>query len=123
MVLEIEMGFLVSVAVTVVGAWWGLAVLLIKQFEKRQDERFAGLNESMSEQKKELDSHMSRQDSVMSEIRRVESELARCQLQAAQVYQTKADASSHHQQVITEIRALGTRIDALHGRGAGLASQ
>ena len=53
----------------------------------------------------------------MSEIRRVENELARCQVDAATRYQTKDDAGKQFGQLIDEIRSLGNRIDSMHTRG------
>ncbi len=119
MAIEMDVGLLVTVAVAVVAAWWTLAKLFISQFEQRQKERFDGLQASISEQKRELDGHMSKQDLTMAEIRRVETELARCQIDAATKYQTKDDAGKQFGQVIQEIRALGTRIDAMHNRTVG----
>lgn len=112
MVLELDIGILVTVALAIVGAWWGLAKLFIGQFENRQNERFDVLQ-------KQLDGHLSRQDVTMAEIRRVENELSRCQVDAATKYQTKDDAGKQFAQLVQEIRALGNRIDALHGRGVG----
>ena len=115
--LHIDMGSLIAVAVAIIGAWWAIAVIAIKQFERRQDEKFTALQVSINEQKKELDGHLSRQDVLMSEIRRVENELARCQVDAATRYQTKDDAGKQFGQLIDEIRSLGNRIDGMHTRG------
>ena len=62
---------------------------------------------------------MTRQDHTISEIRRVENELARCQVDAATRYQTKDDAGKQFAQLVQEIRGIGLRIDALHGRQSG----
>ena len=112
--VEIETSILVGICGSMLAFWWGMAKVMIGQFERRQDERFNQLVKSIADQKAELDTHMTRQDSVMGEIRRVETELARCQIEAAARYQTKAEASSQHGQIINEIRALGVRIDSLH---------
>lgn len=113
MVLELDIGILVTVSLAVVGAWWGLARMFIGQFENRQNERFDVLQ-------KQLDGHLSRQDVTMAEIRRVENELSRSQVDAATKYQTKDDAGKQFSQLVQEIRALGNRIDALHGRSVGV---
>lgn len=121
MELHIDMSSLIAVAVAIVGAWWAIAVLAIKQFEKRQDEKFTALQTSITGQEQKLDSHLTRQDdrekAIFAEIRRVEGELSRCQVEAATRYQTKDDAGKQFGQLIDEIRSLGTRIDGLHGRG------
>jgi hypothetical protein len=121
--IELTTEVLVTVSIAVVGAWWALAALVIKQFEKRQEERFAGLQTSMENQQHELDGHLGRQDdrdkSILLEIKRVENELNRCQLDAAIKFQTKDDAGKQFGQLIQEIRGLGTRIDSLHRNGLG----
>lgn len=120
MMLEIDMGVFVTVAIAVVGAWWGMAKLFVSQFERRMNDRFADLQESISGQDRALETHLTKQDSsntlLMAEIRRVEGDLARCRVEAAEKYMTKVETSSQFSQVITEIRALSTRIDSMHGR-------
>lgn len=111
----VDLGILVTIALAVVGAWWAIAVIAIKQFEERQDVKFVSLEKNMTEQKNELDTHLQRQDFAMQEIRRVETALAASQLDASNKYQTKIEAGSQHSQVIAEIRNIGARIDALHG--------
>jgi hypothetical protein len=113
--MQIELGALITVAIAVIGAWWAIAVIAIKQFEGRQDVKFASIENSISKQNDEIDGHLQRQDHAMNEIRRVENELSRCQVDAAGKYQTKIEANSQHAQIINEIRAIGTRIDGLHG--------
>lgn len=117
--IEIDVGIFVSGAVSVVAAWWGLAKLIIGQFEQRQKDRFDALAASINQQKHELDGHMTKQDMTMAEIRRVEGDLARYQVDAAGRYQTKDDAGKQFGQLVAEIRSLGTRIDAMIGRANG----
>jgi hypothetical protein len=123
--MMIDLGIFISVAVAVVAAWWTIAVIAIKQFERRQEDRFAAQNKLFDALKDELDSHMTRQDSTLTEIRRVEgaamAEIRRVEVDSLQRFQTKTESNTQHQQVITEIRALGSRIDALHGRISGMA--
>lgn len=119
MPIDMDFGTIFLIGATLLGAWWAMAKLMFNQFEKRQDERFSGLQTSITAQKTELDGHLGRQDLIMGDIRRVEAELARHQVYAANKYQTKDDAGHQLNQLIQEIRGLGTRIDALHGRGAG----
>lgn len=118
--LEIPVGVFVSVALGVIAAWWALAKMFISQFERRQNERFDALSTAINEQKAELDGHMTKQDQAISETRRVENELLRSRIEAATTYQTKAEANSQHAQIISEIRAIGARIDSLQGRGVGV---
>lgn len=106
---------------SVIAAWWAIAVIAIKQFEQRQDAKFVSLEHNLTEQKDELDNHLKRQDFAMSEIRRVESELARCQIDASSKYQTKADAASQHGQILEAIRELGKRMDAFFNNGRGMS--
>lgn len=113
MTIEIDTGVFLSVSGAIVGAWWGLAKLMIRQFEVRQDERFELLTNSMHEQKEE-------QSAVMVEIRRVETEVSRFQIDAASHYMTRTEAISQHQQILDAIRSLGSRIDAMHGRNLGI---
>lgn len=120
---DIDFGTIFAIGATLLGAWWAMAKLMFNQFEKRQDERFAGLQSSIAAQKTELDGHLGRQDLIMSDIRRIESDLARSQLEAANRFQTKDDAGKQFGQLIQEIRGLGSRIDALHVRGNGMAQQ
>lgn len=122
MVLEVDVGVIVSIALAVVAAWWTLAKLFINQFERRQNDRFDNLQLSLAEQKHEIDGHLTRQDIIMADIRRVENQLAQCQVDAANKYQTKDDAGKQFGQLILEIRALGGRIDSLHGRGSGIGN-
>jgi len=117
--MEIDMGTLFAVAAGIIGAWWAIAVIAIKQFETRQDEKFTALQNAITTQKKELDGHMTKQDIVMANIRSVEDKLAQCRIDAANIYQTKDDAGHQFGQLINEIRALGGRIDLLHGRPNG----
>lgn len=119
MVLEIDIGIVVTIALAVVAAWWTLAKMFINQFERRQNDRFDSLQQTLSEQKHEIDGHLTRQDIIMADIRRVESQLAQCQVDAANKYQTKDDAGKQFGQLILEIRALAGRIDALHVYKAG----
>lgn len=121
--LSIEYGVLVSVAVAVIGAWWALVAIAIKQFERRQDAKFVSLEHSLSTQKTELDAHLQRQDFAMNEIRRVENELARCQVDAASRFQTKLDAANQHGQIIDAIRELGKRMDNFFSSGNGVRQQ
>lgn len=125
MVLEIDVGVFVTVAVAVVGAWWGMAKLFVSQFEARMTERLTDLQSSIINQEKALEGHLTKQDmsntSLLSEIRRVENELGKCRVDAAEKYQTKAETSHQFGQVLVEIRALSARIDAIHGRGTGLS--
>lgn len=142
MVLDVDAGTAFMIAATIVGAFWGLVKLMFVQYEKRQDLRFDTLGKAMQEQKdeltgtmaeqgKELDAHMLKQDatlielrrvenSALSEIRRVESDLNHCRIEAARTYMTKEDAGSRHQEIIDAIKGLASRIDAIHGRNAGL---
>jgi hypothetical protein len=124
MVVDVDLAPLIGVSVTlavaVVGAWWGMAKMFVSQFEKRQNERFDGLQLSITEQKKELDGHMTRQDGVMLEMRRLEDKLASAQVEAAMKFQTKDDAGKQFSQLVQEIRGLGSRIDSLHGRFSGM---
>lgn len=117
MVVDLDLAPLIGVSVTlalaVVGAWWGMAKMFVSQFERRQNERFDALQ-------KDLDGHMTRQDGVMAEMRRLEDKLATAQVEAAMKFQTKDDAGKQFGQVIQEIRGLGSRIDALHGRYSGM---
>lgn len=123
MVVDLDVGTMVTLLAMVVGAWWGLAKMLFAQMEKRQNERFDELSEAITGQEAKLDGHLTRQDdrekSIYIEIRRVESQLAQCQVDAATRYQTKDDAGKQFGQLIQEIRNLGTRIDALHGKVPG----
>ena len=119
-----DIGSILAVGSALVAVVWGLLKIMFSQFEKRQDERFTGLQTSITTQKTELDGHLGRQDLIMGDIRRVESELARCQVDAANKYQTKSDAGNQFSQLIQEIRGLGNRIDSLHGRrGDGVGQQ
>ena len=128
--LSIDTSVVVTIAIAVIGAWWAMATMFIGQFEARQTERFKGLQDSMDEknkdlkksigdQKTELDAHMTRQDTVMHELRRLELRLAESQVEAAGRFQTKAESSSQHQQILNEIRAIGNRIDQLHAKHNG----
>ena len=115
--MPIDIGILITVAMSVVGAWWAIAVVAIKQFEKRQDAKFVSLEENLTAQKDELDGHLQRQDFTMSEIRRVENELSRCQIDAAAKFMTKSDAAQQHVQILDAIRELGKRMDTIFGNG------
>lgn len=108
--IELDTGTAVAIAAAIVGAWWGIARLMFAQFERRQDEKFDTLTDSV----KSIDAHTA---NAMIEIRRVESELARAQVEASRIYQTKVEANNQHAQIINEIRAVGLRIDALHVKG------
>mgnify|MGYP001111694769 CR=1 FL=1 len=123
--LSIDTSVVVTIAIAVIAAWWGMATLFIGQFEARQTERFKGLQKSMddknvdlkksiSDQKIELDAHMTRQDGVMHEVRRLDLRLSESLIEAANRFQTKAESSNQHQQILLEIRAVASRIDALH---------
>jgi len=129
--LSIDTSVVVTIAIAVIGAWWAMATMFIGQFEARQTERFKGLQDSMDEknkdlkksigdQKSELDAHMTRQDTVMHELRRLELRLAESQVEAAGRFQTKAESSNQHQQILIEIRAIGNRIDQLHSKQNGV---
>lgn len=142
MVLDVDAGTAFMTAATIVGAFWGLVKLMFVQYEKRQELRFETLGTAMKTQKeelsntmadqgRELDAHMLKQDatlielrrvenSALTEIRRVESDLNQCRIEAARIYMTKEDASSRHQEIIDAIKGLANRIDAIHGRNAGL---
>lgn len=111
--IQLDIGILVTVSLAIVSAWWAMAKMFVSQFEKRQNERFADLQKSMTDQKSELDTHMGKQDVMMTEIRRVEAELARSQVDAANRFQTRAESSTQYQGIINELRSLGNRIDAL----------
>jgi hypothetical protein len=117
--MSIDLGIFITVALAVIGAWWAIAVIAIKQFEQRQNEKFTALDQNLLRQKEELDGHLARQDFAMSEIRRIESELGRSQVEAASRFQTKVDAASQHNQILEAIRELGKRLDALFGNGFG----
>ena len=120
MAIELDLGILITVAGAVVGAWWAIAVLAIKQFERRQEDRFATLGTSISAQQHDLEAHTVRSDACFAEVRRVEALLANWQVESATRFQTKDDAGKQFGQLIHEIRNLGSRIDALHGRGVGV---
>src|SRR5512139_135425 len=111
MAIELDLGILITVAGTVIGAWWAIAVLAIKQFERRQEDRFATLGGSISSQQRDLESHTARSDACFAEIRRVEGLLAGWQVESATRFQTKDDAGKQFGQLIQEIRNLGSRID------------
>lgn len=121
MAIELDLGILITVAGAVVAAWWAIAVLAIKQFERRQEDRFTTLGNSISEQQRDIESHTVRSDHCFAEVRRVEAMLAGWQVESATRFQTKDDAGKQFSQLIHEIRNLGSRIDALHGRSAGIA--
>ena len=125
MVVDLDIGTLLMMVFSTVGAFWGLLRLMFGQFERRQDEKFAVLGATMAEQKDELDGHMQRQDSFLAdirrvettsltEIRRVENDLHLCRIDAANRFVTKEDAKSRHQEIIDAITGLANRIDALH---------
>jgi predicted nucleic acid-binding Zn-ribbon protein len=119
MTMDVEIGVLVSVALAVIGAWWGLAKMFIAQFEQRQNERFDALQDSISSQKRELDNHMHKQEKLIGDLRQLEIELSRSQIDAATRYQTKDDAGKQFAQLVNEIRSIGSRIDLLHSRVNG----
>ena len=122
--IDMDIGTLVMVGISAVGAFWGLVKLMFVQYEKRQEDRFTALGATMSEQKEELDGHMKKQDGVLGEIRRVESnalteirkvenDLNMCRIDAAQRYMTKEDAKNRHQEILDAIHGLANRLDTL----------
>lgn len=122
MVVDLDIGTLAMIIFTVVGGFWGLVKLMFIQYEKRQDEKFATLGATMTEQKDELDTHMRKQDGVLAEIRRVESsslaeirrvesDLNSCRIDAANRFMTKEDAKNRHQEILDAIHELAKRID------------
>ena len=50
MTLDLDVGVLVTVAITIIGAWWGMAKMFISQCETRQNERFDALQQSIDVQ-------------------------------------------------------------------------
>lgn len=130
MAVTLELGTAIGLVVALIGAFWGMAQLMFTQFERRQDERFKVLTQTLTEQKQELDEHMRKQDNAMTEIRRVESltmtevrkvenDLRQSQLDALKLFQTKSEATNQHKEILDAVRSLGTRIDRLHGKGEG----
>ena len=127
MSVTLELGTAIGFVIALIGAFWTMARLMFAQFERRQDERFSALTQTLTLQKQELDEHMRKQDSVMAEIRRVEhatlSESRRlearfneAQLDALQRFQTRVEATDQHKQILDAIRALAERIDRIHGK-------
>lgn len=122
--LDIDFGTAFMVVASIVGAFWGLVKLMFMQYEKRQEQRFTMLGDIVSEQKEELNAHMERQDTMLTEVRRVEStalteirrvenELSQCRIDAANRFMTKEDAKNRHQEILDAIKGLGTRIDSI----------
>ena len=127
MTVTLEFGTAIGLVIALIGAFWTMAKLMFAQFERRQDERFSALTQTLTLQKEELDEHMRKQDSAMAEIRRVESstmqevrrvenDLKQCQIDSMQRFQTKTEATNQHKEILDAVRALGHRIDRLHGR-------
>ena len=126
---------MVMVAMSIVGAFWGLVKLMFVQYEKRQDLRFETLgaamttqkeelSETMEEQGRELDTHMAKQDAMLAEVRRVESsalteiyrverELNQCRIDAANRFMTKEDDKNRHQEILDAIKGISNRIDSM----------
>ena len=122
MTLELDLGTAFGIIAALVAGFWGLITLTVHQFERRQDERFKTLTDTLTEQKEELDEHMKKQDNVMAELRRVEiagtnelrrieTEFARAQLANHQTFQTKNESVIQHAEILTAIRAISSRID------------
>jgi hypothetical protein len=118
MTLDMDIGVVLTIGITAVGAWWGLAKMFFSQFEKRQNERFDELNVAIAGQEEKLDGHLNKQDerekNLLHELRKVDERISLAQIDAAKTYQTKDEAGKQFSQLIQEIRGLGTRIDALH---------
>lgn len=118
MVLDLDIGVVITIGLAAVGAWWALAKMFFSQFEMRQNERFDELTVAITGQEEKLDGHLTKQDdrekNLLNEIRKVDERISAAQIDAAKTYQTKDDAGKQFSQLIQEIRGLGTRIDALH---------
>lgn len=123
MTLDLDIGTLIASVVTLIGAWWAMVTIMFNQFEKRQDERFKTLTDTLTSQKAELDDHMRRQDASLAEIRRVESRameaIRQVEVDCLQRFQTRVEAHSQHGEILSAIRTLTARIDRVHGLGAG----
>lgn len=50
MTLQVEFGYVVSLFVAVVGAFWGMAKLLLAQSTKHIDEKFKGISDTLRSQ-------------------------------------------------------------------------
>jgi hypothetical protein len=122
--VTLEIGTAIGLVVTLIGAYWGMAKLMFVQFEKRQDANFAVLTAQLADQAADLEGHMKKQDAAMleikrvesiglAEVRRVETKLTECQLDALQRFQTKAEATDQHKQILDAITGIGNRIDQI----------
>jgi hypothetical protein len=134
MVIEADPGTVFAVLSSITVVFWTMLKLMFMQYEKRQETRFESLTSTLTEQSKELDEHMKKQDASMAEIRRVEGQgmaearrieakINECQLDALQRFQTKNEATEQHKQILDAIRGLGDRIDRIHGTGTGASTQ
>lgn len=97
MVLELTVGNVIALVGLVVAALWALAKLLGVQSERRLDERFDGLQQSMT-------AIAAVQDRNAESMRELEKELRRHQVEAARDYVRRDDFVRH-------IGSIETRID------------
>ena len=121
--MTIDIGILVTICLATLGAFFTIGKALLGKFEESQGLQFRQLQDSINEQKKELDGHLGRQDAMMIEMRRVENhfnaQLSECRIDAANRYETKDESGKRFDQLLNEIRTIGSRIDALHSRSLG----
>jgi len=83
MIFSIGLGEVLSFAVVLIGAGWGLIKLTFNQFEKRLDEKLVTL------------------DLAVTEIKRLEIEIIRNDARAAQLYATKTENEKSLERIFT----------------------
>ena len=119
MVIELDIPTLAAGVASICGVWWALARMLLRQYDKRQDERFAALATQGTELKTALDKNSEetsrKNDEAINEMKRIEREMLEFKADAASRFITKEENSSRHKEILDAIGALARRIDRMTG--------
>jgi hypothetical protein len=96
--IELEFWHLVMLTCSIIGAFWGLAKMILAQAQKNIDEKFAGMVV-----------HLNRQD---DNARRLERDLMEMRAELPRDYVRREDYTQAIATIMTKIDAMGLRVES-----------
>lgn len=106
--LQIEMWHVVTLALTLTGAFWTLISLIVRQFDKGLDKRFEVIDVARTESNK---SHTQRFDRIEETQRIAERELLSLKAELPERYVRREDAIRAEMTLHAKFDGLASRID------------
>jgi hypothetical protein len=108
--IQIEMWHVITLVITLLGAFWTLINLIVRQFDKGLDKRFDVIDMARNESNK---SHKERFDRIEESQRNQERELLSLKADLPERYVRREDAIRSETVVNAKLDALAVRLDSV----------